>query len=609
MKISYNWLKWYIPEIPAPKELERTLTFHVTEIEDVEEVAGDTIFDLKILPDRAGDLLSHQGVARELSGLLGLEFVDPTPKYKVPEAAPTKLEVDIQTPKCRRYMGRIVRNVTVGPSPEWVVTHLASIGQRSINNIVDATNLVMFDCGHPVHAFDLKKLASEKIIVREAHEELDFPVVGSEQIVAKIKAGDVMIADTDKAIALAGIKGGTNSGISIDAPYTTDIVLEVANFDPTSVRRTGQRLSLLSDARKRFENNLPLQLGDYAMRELSALIAEMCPQAVFEDIVHIGAKGEDTRQISFTTDIISEKLGLILTPADIARILSNYKYGYAEENGSFIVHVPYWRQDINGIHDMVEEIGRVYGYEKIIPSLPTFPENQTHDEIYLKIEAVKKHLIKEGYSEVVNYTFGKKGDIQVARGPKGKDFLRTNLTDGMKESFEKNRLNAPLLGLTEVKLFEVGTVFTKDVESIHVALATKQGIEEITLDEFVLKNNIAVIPDLIRYPENSHLDSGPESGMTQFKLWSDYPFVFRDVSFWSDKELTETDFAALLAPVLSPLCVKGPYLIDSFSKDGRYSYAFRFVFQSYEKTLTEDDASGEWSKILEVVQKEGFEIR
>ncbi len=598
MKISYNWLKSYIPQIPDPKELERILTFHVTEIEDVETVDNDTVFDLKILPDRAGDLLCHLGVAREISGLLGLEFVDPTPQYKIPASLPTNLNIAIQTDKCRRYMGRIVRNVKVGPSPAWVVTYLASIGQRSINNIVDASNMVMFDCGQPTHAFDLKKLTGEKIIVREADSELDFPVVGSENIVAKVKPGDIVIADTDNILALAGIKGGTSSGISIDAPYTTDILLEVANFDPTTIRKTGQRLSLISDARKRFENSVPVVLGDCAMREFSALILEMCPDAVFEDIVDECSVKQEEKKVSFTTAIMNEKLGLTLTPADIATILQNYKYSYVEELGNFIVHIPYWRQDITGIHDMVDEIGRIYGYDKIVPILPVFPVGNTHDEIYLKIQAVKKDLIEKGYSEVMNYTFGKKGDVQVARGPKGKDFLRTNLTDGMQECFEKNKLNAPLLGMTDVQLFEIGTVFTKDNEAIHVAIAHKKGIEEMTLDEYFLKNNVVIDAIDSTVPITS-----------SFKTWSQYPFITRDVSFWSEQEIDIGDFMHIVKPALSELCVKGPYLIDQFQKDGRYSYAFRFVFQSYEKTLTDNDVEGEWEKVLGVLKDTGWEVR
>lgn len=605
MKVSYNWLKSYIPQIPDPKKLEDIFTFHITEVESVETMPHDTVFDLKILPDRAGDLLSHIGVARELSGLLGIEYKDPTVYYKIPESQSTKLTIDIQTPKCTRYMGRIVRNVSVGPSPEWVVTYLTSIGQRSINNIVDATNLVMFDCGHPVHAFDLKKLAQEKIVVSESTSTYDFPVVGSENIVAKIIAGDVMITDGQNPIALAGIKGGTNSGIAIDVPYTTDILLEVAHFDATSIRKTGQRLSLLSDARKRFENNVPLELAPYAMNELTALILEICPDAVFEDTIDIYSNPTpQEKKVSFTTAIINEKLGTTLTSSDIATILQNYGYGYVEEQGNFIVHIPFWRQDIQGIHDMVEEIGRVYGYDKIIGTMPVFPVVQPHDHAYMTIESIKQFLVTQGYHEVMTYSFTKKGDIQVACGVKGKEYLRTNLTDGLKESFEMNRLHMPVLGIMDLKIFEIGTVFLKDTEEIHVALATKKGIEEYTLAEFVAKNSITVMNDLVTPPATHAV----------FRMWSNYPFISRDVSFWSNSEMHEIDFIEKVQPALSVLCVNGPYMIDSFQKVDeqgtiRYSYAFRFVFQSYEKTLTDEDIEGEWSKILDVIKQQGWEVR
>ena len=167
MRISYNWLKWYVPEAPTPEKLVEVFNYHLCEVETLEKIGTgqneDSILDLKILPNRAHDLLSHQGVARELASLLNIKYVDPTPKYKIPESKPTKLKVEINTDKCRRDAARIVRNIKVGPSPDWVVKHLESIGQRSINNIVDATNIVMFDCGQPSHVFDMDKVKGSKL--------------------------------------------------------------------------------------------------------------------------------------------------------------------------------------------------------------------------------------------------------------------------------------------------------------------------------------------------------------------------------------------------------------------------------------------------------------
>ena len=197
MKISYNWLKWYIPNVVEPEKLRDVFTYHLTEVESLDKLGtGDTsdwIFDLNILPNRAHDLLSHSGVARELSGQLGISFTDPTKTYEDimakkiisltdPEGKSTSngagLKVEIQTPNCRRYMARIIRNIKVGPSPEWVVKHLESIGQRSINNIVDATNLVMYNCGQPTHAFDLNKITDNKLAITNATDGEELPVVG-----------------------------------------------------------------------------------------------------------------------------------------------------------------------------------------------------------------------------------------------------------------------------------------------------------------------------------------------------------------------------------------------------------------------------------------------
>src|SRR3989344_6979295 len=151
MKISYNWLKWYIPDAPSPEKLTEAFTFHICEVESLDKIGisgadEDWILDIKVLPYRAHDLLSHQGVARELASFLDLKLVDPTPRYKVPVSQPTKLKIEIESDKCRCYMGRIIRGVKIGPSPDWMVKHLESIEQRSINNMVDAANIVMFDC-------------------------------------------------------------------------------------------------------------------------------------------------------------------------------------------------------------------------------------------------------------------------------------------------------------------------------------------------------------------------------------------------------------------------------------------------------------------------------
>ena len=269
MRYSYNWLKWYVPEAPEAYKLAEIITYHLAEVETVEKLEdGDSILDVKILPNRAHDLLSHQGIARELSSLLNISFIDPTSKYKVPASKPTNFKLEIQSDKCRRYIARVVRNVKVGPSPGWVVKHLESIGQRSINNMVDAANLVMFDCGQPAHIFDLDKIEGD-FVVRMAREGEKMMTLDNKNL--ELTTADLVIADSKNVLGLAGVKGGKAPEVDQN---TKNILIEIANFDPVSIRKSGQRFSIFTDARKRFENDLSPTFCDYGMLELSGLIAE-----------------------------------------------------------------------------------------------------------------------------------------------------------------------------------------------------------------------------------------------------------------------------------------------------------------------------------------------
>lgn len=599
MKISYNWLKWYVPEIPTAEKLADVFTLHLCEVESVDTLPdGDTLYDLNILPNRAHDLLGHLGVARELSGQLGIKYVDPTPMYKIPESKPGNLAIEIANPACRRYMGRIVRGVKVGPSPEWVVKHLESIGQKSINNIVDATNIVLWNTGQPTHAFDLKKLAGEKIVIGSAKDGEEFETVGGEKIVAKLKEADMMITDGEKSLAIAGVKGGTNSGISDD---TTEIVLEVANFDPTSVRRTARRLGLISDAAKRFENDLTPELAPYVMRELSALILEMCPEAQFEDVVDVYPSPQEVRTLQFSVSDVSKKLGMEVSLTDIEDILKRYAFEYAIDNSQIRITVPAWRLDLTGHHDMVEEIGRIIGYDKVTPTIPKIAFEPKTNDTQARVSAAREKLLADGYSEVMTYTFTKKGKVEVARGAKGKEFLRTNLADGLKDAYELNRLNAPLLGNDETKIFEIGTVFPeKDREEIHIAYADKKGVVEATLEEFTQKIS-SWIPDQVR--------DDTVSRDKKFTPWSQYPFISRDVAVWVPVGTNADELIDLCKKEGTALLIREPQLFDQFTKDEKTSLAVRLVFQSHERTLVDANVTGVMENITKALQNKGWTVR
>lgn len=599
MKISYNWLKWYIDPLPNAEELAEKIIFGAFEVEEKITVGDDTVFDIKVLPDRAHDCLSHRGMAREIAGLLGAQFIDPTEKFVLPPSLPTQLTVSVETPLCRRYMARIVRNVKVGPSPEWVVKHLASIGQRSVNNIVDATNLVMFDCGQPTHAYDLKKLSREHISITALKDEASIVTLSHEEKV--LHPGELVISDDTTILAIAGVKGGAPAEVDTQ---TTDIVIEVANFDPVAIRKTARRLNLLTDSAKRFENEITPELASYAMRELSATLLEMCPEAQFEDICE-GTHYHTPQQhhISFTCEYMRNRLGAPITQDEISSILHNYQYEYACEGETFTVSIPYERLDLIGPHDMIEEIGRAYGYNNIEAALLPIHHQPQANERSVKISLIRSDLVAQGYHEVMNYSFTKKGDYEVARGPVGRSYLRTQLSDSLKASFEINRLNKDYLEVDEMKIFEVGTVFTKEGEEVRVAWADKKGISEMNLDEYLHHREITVNPE--------QSDSIIQHNDTQdmFKMWSEFPSITRDIAVWVPEGETSTIVAQCIRDIQGDLCVKGPRLFDTFTKDGRTSYAFRLVFQSPDRTLTEDEIGVIIAQITETLQERGWEIR
>lgn len=606
MKISYNWLKSYVPDIPEPNQLERLFTYHICEVESVEKQdSGDFLFDLGVLPNRAHDLLSHQGVARELSGLLGIPYKDPSGIYKTPASIPTNLKVDIETPTCRRYSARIVRNIKIGPSPDWMVKHLESIGQRSINNVVDATNIVMYDMGQPTHAFDARKITNYELRITSAEEGEELKVVGRDGIVAKLKDSDTVITSGDKTLALGGVKGGRDSGITED---TTDIVIEVANFDPIAVRKTARRLNLLSDSAKRFENDLSPTLCDRAMFELSALLTELFPEAIFEDIVNIYPIVQEKRKLSFSVSDIKNKLGLEIPQSEIEKILMNYEFLYTKQGDIYMIEVPDLRLDLENSIDMVEEIGRVYGYDKVVPVLPKLDFVPKENTTYVQIKLVRDVLVRAGYREVMTYSFTNTGDVEVLASASDKKFLRTNLTDGIKKSYEMNKLNLPVIGGNEVKIFEIGTVFKNGSEKIYVAYANKKEVKEMTLDEFLgakPEDIFFVSGEPTRGPEN--MFSG--EAVIPFKMWSTYPFIARDIACWVPESVTSESLKEIYREFGTELLQGEPVLFDSFTKEGRTSYAFRLIFQSYDRTLTDDEISVIMANITDKLSSLEYTVR
>ena len=600
MLISYKWLKSYVPDLPEPDKLVDVFTFHLCEVEGVEKKEDDTIFDLNILPDRAHDLLSYRGIAKDLAGILNIEYKNI--EYKIRAGEATKLSIKVESKNCRRYMARIIRKIKILPSPDWMKNYLLSMNQRSINNLVDATNIVMFDRGNPIHVFDLDKVEGS-IIIRQAKEGEKMTTLDNKEV--KLSPLNMVIADEKNILALSEIKGGKVAEVTED---TKNIIIEVANFDPTNIRKTSKEINIYTDAVKRFENDLSPEIVSVSMNDMSALVLEMCKDATLEEVVDIYTKKQEKNKLSFNIKRISKRLGLDISVATVEDILKRYGVLYKNTDDDFEIVVEDMRIDLKTEEDMSEEIIRILGYEKLKEELPKINWNSKTNEVYSKIFWARNKLLNDEYSEVMTYSFRDKGEVEVLASASDKKFLRTNLSDGLKESFKLNQLNMPLLGMSEIKIFEIGTVFKKNGEKIHVAYVDKKNVVEVSLDEFCKSYQGEPLVDL---------SAKSYQLKANFKPWSIYPFISRDVAVWVPNVVESYQVYKVIKENAGDLLVRDPYLFDSFTKpastaggDGKTSYAFRLVFQSYDRTLKDEEVNEIIAKISYKISKNSsWEIR
>ena len=633
MKISYNWLQKYFEEkLPEPDVLSEGIIFHSFEVEEMEKIGTDTILDIKILPDRAHDCLSHFGIAKEISAIFDIPIRDEfnafaqvlgSPRQIFLEARPdhsqkyqihplTNLKIEIQSDKCIRYMGRIVRNIKVKESPEWLKEKLKVIGQKSINNIVDSANYVMFDLGQPIHCFDLDKLSKvsskEQVVsIKIRNAKIGEKITTLDRKEIDLDESILVIADETDPLAIAGIKGGTKAEVDIN---TKNIVIEVANFNPTTTRKSSKKINILTDAVKRYENELSPELCILAMTEITAMIFDLTNGEV-EETIDIYPKKQDKREILVSLQYINKRLGSNFSSKEVESVWNKLKFEYTIENNLYKLQVPFLRLDLTGPHDLTEEVIRILGYDRLPEILPEIKKEKKINGIFYKMLLVRNKLLEDGYSEVMNYVFKDKGEVEVMASANGKNFLRNNLIDGLKESIKLNILNAPLLEMNEIKVFEIGTIFLKDKEEMMMAYGDKKNVVEMTLDKFIEKNNLEV-GDLLDV--NNLIKDFRERKI--FIPWSIYPFISRDIAVWVLSEVESDQVYKVIKENVGDLLVKDPYLFDKFTKPAssagekaKTSFAYRLVFQSYDRNLTDEEINKIMLKITEKIVSKGWEVR
>jgi phenylalanyl-tRNA synthetase beta chain len=532
MKISLNWLSDYLPGTLDAKELATTLTNGGLPVEVIERVGDDTMIDVEVTSNRS-DCLSHIGVAREIAALQRREFTVPAPSPKVaaaPASSATSVDIDpAARALCPIYTARILRNVRIQPSPDWMQQRLETVGLRPVNNVVDVTNYVMFEMGQPLHAFDFDRLKGRKVVVRLARRgEKLTSLDGRERA---LNEDMLVIADAERAVAIAGVMGGVDSEVG---GATTNLLLESAIFDPLSVRRTSRTLALKSDSSYRFERGIDPTLPQRASLRAAELILQTAGGELLDGLVLASSLKVPTKKLSVRLRQMTRLLGIEL-PADEVIVAFRRLELSPSLNGDRIdVVVPSHRLDINIETDLIEEAARTLGYDRI-PIRDTIEIRLTPLDLRrASIDRIRANLVAGGYFEAVTVTFlpdalvndftpsGATGLARVdAMTRKSDAHLRPSVIPSLLEALRHNEAH----GVGGAKLFEIAQVFWLDAgqkvaETQRLAAVGSEDHHEVRGQlESLLTTLDAARP--IRFVPAEH--AGYARGMCARVEWGDVP--------------------------------------------------------------------------------------
>ncbi|MGB9612798.1 MAG: phenylalanine--tRNA ligase subunit beta [Candidatus Margulisiibacteriota bacterium] len=662
MKVPIEWLKEFVNFRAGPDQLAEMLT--MAGLETI--VLPENILEVDVLPNRA-DCLSIRGIAREVSALTKLRMQKV--KFKIKELSKDKinnvLRVEVRDQKlCPRYMAAVIQKVKVGNSPEWLKKKLERAGFRSINNVVDVTNYLLHEIGQPMHAFDASLVKDQTIIVRRANPgEKIVTLDGREH---QLESDMLVIADVEKAIAIAGVMGAANTEVS---QTTKTVVLESAFFDPVSIHKTSKLLKLRTESSIRFEHGVDWQAVSETLDRAAALIAELTQGEIARGKIDIKTKALKPKVVELRMERLSKILGVEILPAEAASILRRLSFVIRKvSREKVVVEIPLFRaMDIEREIDLIEEIARVYGYHRLPSTMPNTAflgkEIARGDILRNKLQQI---LIGCGLSEVhTNSLLGPKDFEKVGLSPEKavritnplsleESIMRTHLLPGLLKVLTHNQNHQ----IDNVFIFEIGKVFNSSsgelpdekwkcggvlmgspfmsaldkgevdyfyvkgvVESIFLGL----GLELPRLSEtenFLLQPGKAATIENLGYFGALHPDIRRNFEISKpvfyfefdldalFKLiplekkyqpLPKFPFVYRDVSMYLPQGLENQRIVEFISKVGGHL-VEKVYPFDKY-KD---SIAYRIIYRSPEKTLTEEEVN---KKHQEIIQKLVEEFR
>lgn len=691
MRLSYNWLQELISKkLPSPKELANVLTMR-----SFETTAGgdkkEPILEADILPNRAPDCLNHLGVAREIRALLGGQLKYPkrlitsgASQNKFNDKAEVKIEAD---DLCSRYAGHLITNVKVAVSPVWLKNKLEVCGLRSINNIVDITNYIMLERGQPLHAFDFDKLSvvddlslasspKRRIIIRRAQKGEKFMALDGQE--KDLDERDLVIADVDKIIALAGIIGGANTEVD---EKTTTVFLEAANFEASQILRSSRRLKLRTESSLRFEKGIDPDLTVGASERALDLIKQLADGQAAAGGFDFYPRKVAAQKVILNLDYLERFLGFKLAPQNIEKIFKALEFGVIKKSAkNWLVSAPTWRLDIVNQQDLAEEIGRFYGYEKlpaILPVGPAAPPQENEELVYE--DQWRDSLARAGLTETYNYSFISQADSRLfgfgnrlaeLRNPISADFeyLRPSLAANLLKNV---KFNLRFFSAKEIKFFEIGKVFSMADKKLREEKRTaglslgengffelkgildfafnELGIGDIWYDDVLSEKETAIAEWTIFHPRRrARIKAGHEiigylgeiapsilktmridervsffdldlDGLIRLvdeeKIYappSKYPAIVRDLAILAGGDVKIEQVLNVLETAGGPL-VADIDLFDWYDGEGlaedQKSLAFHIVFQSYERTLTNEEVNRLQEKMIKAAEAEGWEIR
>ncbi len=662
MIVSWNQLSDYVRLDMPVEALTERLALTGLNHESTEDVGGDLAIDLEVTSNRS-DCLGQIGVAREVSVLYGKPL-------NIPSAAPRTsgepveafAAVAVEAPDlCSRFMARVMTGVKVAESPWWMRKRLETLGVRPVSNIVDVTNYVMFECGQPLHAYDLDRLEGRRLVVRKARPGEKLRAINGKDYA--LESEMLVIADAARPVGLAGVMGGLETEIG---PGTTNILIEAARFDAMSVRKTSRALGLFSPSSFRFERPLDPEVADWASRRTAELILELCPGAVLHPgVLDVAAPAVSRGPIVLRLTQIPRVLGIEVDAVEVRRILEALGLTVVDETDRAIrVVPPTWRADLEREIDLIEEVARIHGYEKIVEDRPIPVASAPRGRRERVESTIRDALTAQGLDEAVTFSLVE-DSLAAPVTAEGADAppLRVSHSSRRRENALRRSLIPSLLavrrhneahGVADARVFEIADVYIPREdgalpdEPARLALAvggefrSLKGVVETLLRRLLIAERLtakaAELPlfaagraaelwlgetrlgwmgevdaEVARRFElrgdcsAAELDLGllleKARTVAQYSPLPGYPAVVRDLSLVVDRAVSWAELEAVVRESAGPL-LRGSEYLDTYPlSDEKQSVHFAMTFRRDDRTLTGEEVDEAVKGVVDAVAK------